>query len=540
MKRNMGKGGITVKENRSVRVHEICLLDRSADQESSAFRAKILDLGGEPPHLSSVGWAQVCLVAEDGGVLCVHDQTIPCKSGELYVIAPNLPHGFFLKDGSDSLVMSRLSFPVELLPERDAADERSQRFCFGVFGDGSGVSYAMLDQQTLRKINTLLAAIEGEAVERRQDWMSVTRAFLVQLLVTVGRYINCSIKNETPALSKNWTLVTSVQRIVKERFDDCNLTLGEVADFFYVSKSYLSRVFQELTGQPFSVYLRSVRMEQACRLLRETDMNVEQIVEKCGLRDVHSFYRVFSEHMQMTPNGYRKRLALSGGAEDGAGEAASGLLRKISEDLQKGKAKAVVERVERALELGISADRILEEGLLLGMELIGEKFRNNQVYVPEVLVAARAMNVSAQLLKPHLSTGSRQTRGRVCIGTVEGDLHDIGKNLVKMMMEGSGLEVIDLGVDVSPKTFVQTAIEQNCRLICCSALLTTTMNVTAQVVREAERAGIRDRVRIMIGGAPITEEFCKRIGADRYTDNAAEAAKAAVELLEELEKNEFK
>jgi len=275
-----------LSKNQKVRIHEINLLNREACCGSNAFPSVDLKPSAEALRLTSVSWAQVCLVAEDGGVLCVHDQTIPCKSGELYVIAPNLPHGFFLRDAEDTLVMSRLSFPVELLPEREAADERSPRFCFGVFGDGSGVSYAMLDQQTLRKINTLLAAIEGEAAERRQDWLSVTRAFLVQLLVTVGRYINCSIKNETPALSKNWTLVTSVQRIVKERFDDCNLTLGEVADFFYVSKSFLSRVFQELTGQQFSVYLRSVRMEQACRLLRETDMTVEQIVEKCGLRDL--------------------------------------------------------------------------------------------------------------------------------------------------------------------------------------------------------------------------------------------------------------
>jgi len=523
-----------LSKNQKVRIHEINLLNREACCGSNAFPSVDLKPSAEALRLTSVSWAQVCLVAEDGGVLCVHDQTIPCKSGELYVIAPNLPHGFFLRDAEDTLVMSRLSFPVELLPEREAADERSPRFCFGVFGDGSGVSYAMLDQQTLRKINTLLAAIEGEAAERRQDWLSVTRAFLVQLLVTVGRYINCSIKNETPALSKNWTLVTSVQRIVKERFDDCNLTLGEVADFFYVSKSFLSRVFQELTGQQFSVYLRSVRMEQACRLLRETDMTVEQIVEKCGLRDVHSFYRVFGEHMQMTPNAYRKRPIQTNGADEAAHLEVLGLLRGISEDLQRGKAKAVAERVERALALGVPADRILEEGLLLGMSLIGEKFRNNQVYVPEVLVAARAMNVSAELLRPHLSAGARQVRGRVCIGTVEGDLHDIGKNLVKMMMEGRGLEVIDLGVDVSPKTFVQTAIERRCEIICCSALLTTTMHVTAEVVREAERAGIRDRVRIMIGGAPVTEEFCRRIGADRYTDNAAEAARVAVELLEEI------
>ena len=138
------------------------------------------------------------------------------------------------------------------------------------------------------------------------------------------------------------------------------------------------------------------------------------------------------------------------------------------------------------------------------------------------------MNMGAQVLKPYLTGDSFTAAGRVCIGTVQGDLHDIGKNLVKMMMEGKGLEVIDLGTDVAPETFVQTAIEQNCQIICCSALLTTTMGVMAEVVKAAKEAGIRDKVKIMVGGAPVTQEFCDEIGADCYTADAASAADAAV------------
>ena len=206
------------------------------------------------------------------------------------------------------------------------------------------------------------------------------------------------------------------------------------------------------------------------------------------------------------------------------------LLNQISENLQKGKAKIVKELVQQAIDEGIDAKQILEEGLLSGMSVIGDKFKNNEVFVPEVLVAARAMNMGAGLLKPLLADAGVETKGKVCIGTVQGDLHDIGKNLVKMMMEGKGLEVIDLGTDVSPDKYIETAKEQGCQIICCSALLTTTMSCMEEVVKKAQEAGIRDQVKIMVGGAPVTDAFCKQIGADVYTSDAASAADAAVEL----------
>lgn len=205
-------------------------------------------------------------------------------------------------------------------------------------------------------------------------------------------------------------------------------------------------------------------------------------------------------------------------------------LLEISEMLQKGKAKVVKELVQAAIDEGIPASQILNEGLLAGMSVVGEKFKNNEVYMPEVLVAARAMNAGIELIKPLLKENGVAAVGKVCVGTVQGDLHDIGKNLVKMMMEGKGLEVVDLGTDVTPEAFVKAAVEQNCRVICCSALLTTTMDVMADVVKEVEKAGIREKVRILIGGAPVTEEFCQKIGADCYAEDAASAADAAVAL----------
>lgn len=206
------------------------------------------------------------------------------------------------------------------------------------------------------------------------------------------------------------------------------------------------------------------------------------------------------------------------------------IIEEISQRLQAGKAKEVKALVQQAIDEGHSAQEILEKGLVAGMSVIGEKFRKNEVFVPEVLVAARAMNQGAQLLKPLLAAEGVKASGRVCIGTVQGDLHDIGKNLVKMMLEGKGLEVIDLGTDVPPEAFAETAKAEDCRIIACSALLTTTMGVMADVVKAVEAAGIREKVKIMVGGAPVTEEFCRRIGADAYTPDAATAADKAMEF----------
>jgi methionine synthase len=204
------------------------------------------------------------------------------------------------------------------------------------------------------------------------------------------------------------------------------------------------------------------------------------------------------------------------------------VLEDISALLQRGRAPKVKEAVQQALDEGISAQEILEKGLLDGMGIIGEKFKKNEVFVPEVLVAARAMNAGVELLKPYLVEAGVESKGVAVIGTVKGDLHDIGKNLVKMMLEGKALTFIDLGVDVSAEQFVNAAVENNAQLICCSALLTTTMGEMKNVVELATEKGIRDKVKIMIGGAPVTQSFCDSIGADCYTPDAASAADAAL------------
>ena len=201
---------------------------------------------------------------------------------------------------------------------------------------------------------------------------------------------------------------------------------------------------------------------------------------------------------------------------------------EISTFVQNGRAKNVQELVKKALEEGIAAKEILEEGLLAGIDVIGDKFKKNEVFLPEVLVSARAMNKGMELLRPYLIQDGVEAKGVAVCGTVKGDLHDIGKNLVKIMLEGKGITVIDLGTDVSPEAFVDAAIENNANLICCSALLTTTMTEMKNVVEEATRRGIRDKVKIMVGGAPLTQSFCESIGADSYTSDAASCADAAI------------
>lgn len=200
---------------------------------------------------------------------------------------------------------------------------------------------------------------------------------------------------------------------------------------------------------------------------------------------------------------------------------------EISTDLQSGKAKNVQVLVEKALDEGHSPQEILKNGLMAGMNIVGEKFKRNEVYVPEVLVAARAMNAGINVLKPHMVEGSVEKVGKVVIGTVEGDLHDIGKNLVRIMMEAAGFEVFDLGSDVSAEKFVSKVKETGAQVVAMSALLTTTMTNMEKVVKAIEEEGLRDKVVIMVGGAPVTENFAKSIGADLYAPNATSAAQAA-------------
>lgn len=193
----------------------------------------------------------------------------------------------------------------------------------------------------------------------------------------------------------------------------------------------------------------------------------------------------------------------------------------ISQLLQKGKAKEVVELVKAALEENAPCADILEQGLIAGMSVIGEKFKNNEVYVPEVLIAARAMNKAMEILEPEMVKAGIEPVGSIAIGTVKGDLHDIGKNLVAMMFKGAGFKVIDLGIDVTPEKFVGACKEHGCQLVGLSALLTTTMPSMKEIISALKAEGINTKV--IIGGAPVTQAYADEISADGYAADAASA-----------------
>ena len=207
------------------------------------------------------------------------------------------------------------------------------------------------------------------------------------------------------------------------------------------------------------------------------------------------------------------------------------LLERIAKALERGQQKKLLQLCQQALDEGHDPQEILSAGLVQGMTELGEAFSANRVFVPEMLIAARCMTAATALLKPYMTGEASEIVGRACIGTVQGDMHDIGKNLVKIMLEGSNIQVYDLGADVPPEEFIHAAREHHCDIIACSALLTTTMQQMRQVVELTKERGIRDKVKIMVGGAPISQSFCDEIGADVYTEDAASAARVAVSLL---------
>lgn len=208
-----------------------------------------------------------------------------------------------------------------------------------------------------------------------------------------------------------------------------------------------------------------------------------------------------------------------------------GLIQEISEYLQKGRAKNVKALVQQALDENLDPKEILNDGLLSAMMIVGTKFKNNEVFVPEVLVAARDMNAGLSVLEPKLVEVGNEPVGKAVIGTVQGDLHDIGKNLVVMMLKGAGFEIYDLGVDVDPAVYIDKAEEVGADIICMSALLTTTMPKMQDCIENLKERGLRDKYIVMIGGAPVNDSFCQQVGADCYTPDAATCAEVAKKLV---------
>ena len=207
------------------------------------------------------------------------------------------------------------------------------------------------------------------------------------------------------------------------------------------------------------------------------------------------------------------------------------ILEQIASELERGEDEKVRSLTQAALDQSLEAATILDDGLIAGMNVVGDRFRVHEIFLPDVLLAARAMNAGLAVLEPHLGDTDLHARGKVVIGTVQGDLHDIGKNLVGIMLSGAGFEVIDLGKDVSPEQFVDAAGESSADVIGMSALLTTTMPVMKQVIALLKERGLDTSIRTVIGGAPVTEEYAREIGADGYGFDAASAVERVKALV---------
>ena len=499
----------------------------------------------EVPNTAVVGLAslhqhqfiEVSCVLDGVGVHRIWNEAYPVSAGDLYILNTAVPHGYFCREANASPLVCNLLFDPADLFGAEINEIGSKEYLFGMFSNNNFAVHLTLKPKQLESFLQLCNDIETENREKAVGWLDAVRAKLTLLLITAKRMADNARTVHTYSASEESPTAAAVLRMVRDRYADPDLSLAEIAAALYKSTSTVSRIFQTVTGEYFADYLRTLRMRQAAALIANSDMANEEIAALCGYRDIPTFYRQFRQAYRATPGAYRKQYKENHKNHCSIQEEtimSNAIYTEISEKLQRGKAKDVAALVTQALDENLPAGEILNEGLVAGMNIIGAKFQANEVFVPEVLVAARAMNAGLKILKPALSSEGVEPIGRAVICTVKGDMHDIGKNLVKMMIEGQGIECIDLGVDADPAAIVAAVKEHNAQLVCLSALLTTTMMGQRDVVEALKAEGIRENVRVMIGGAPITQEFADEIGADCYTLDAASAAKEAVRLINEL------
>ena len=465
---------------------------------------------------------EISVIIGGEGICRILNSSIECKYGDIFIFDRDLPHDFLSQSEKVPLKLLKLGFDPKIF---EIVGNDSQCLLDELFKSGVPYSCSVLNSSAMSEILRLCGAIRREIDNRSANWDRAIVSHITLLLITLTRYNDLAdaVEIERP---KEWHTVFAAMSEISRSYSDNSLSLNTVAERLFMSRSSLSRAFMKVTGRSFSDYLQSVRLREACALLENTEKSNEEIALACGIKDLATFYNAFKSKYGMTPLNYKKSFK---NFQINQGETQTmATIAEINENIQKGRAKAAKALTEQAIAEGASAEEILSEGLIAAMKVVGEKFKNNQVFVPEVLMAARAMNTAIEILRPLLGGGGFEVSEKVCIGTVRGDLHDIGKNLVKIMLESRGFEVIDLSTDVAPEKFIETAISENCKIICLSALLTTTMPVMEEVVKAAEAVGIRDKVKIMVGGAPVTEEFCKKIGADAYSVDAASAADTAV------------
>lgn len=471
--------------------------------------------------LSSTNSIEIAIVIGGDGICKILNSSIECKYGDLFIFNCDLPHAFFTKNSNVPLRILKISFSPKIF---ENTTRENISLLEELFKSGVPYSCSVLNSSAMNEMLRICGAIRREIDNRAVAWDKALISHLTLLLINLTRYNDLADAIEVER-HKEWYIVFAAMSEISRSYSDSSLSLNTIAERLFIGRSTLSRAFSKATGISIHDYLQSVRLKQACAMLENTEMSNEEIALACGIKDLTTFYNTFKRKYGVTPLKYKKSLSSAGVCNNE--NPTKNIVAEINISVQNGRAKEAAALTVMAIEEGIPPEKILSEGLISAMDSVGERFKANQIFVLEVLMVAKAMNASLEHIRPLMGNVGSTKSGKVCIGTVRGDLHDIGKNLVKIMMEGRGIEVIDLGVDVAPERFIETAIAENCKIICLSALLTTTMPVMEEVVRAAEAAGIRDKVKIMIGGAPVSQAFCDQIGADAYSDDAATAADIA-------------
>jgi len=496
----------------------------------NAIYSDTLGIGALYQH----SFVEISYVEKGYGYHRIWNESYPIESGDVFIMNVAVPHGFFSISEQEPLTVRRLFFDPHDLYNDEILEIGGERYLFGLFARDNFSLHLSLKGKQYRKISQKFDEIQLEVKERQCDWIDAVRAQITLLLLYLKRMEQCSSSDQIHKETKVAATVSSVLKLVQEHYADPTFSLKTISEILHKSTSSISRSFFEVTGKYFSEYLIYFRMQQATYFLTETELSNEEIALRCGYCDFPSFYKQFHQVIGTTPGEFRKKndeLLQSINMEDTNKQF---YLDEISQKLQKSKADAFVELIHSALNEGIPPDEIIYKGLLGGMTEIGKKFQSNEVFLAEVMRAAKNMHTVMEILKPYLVENNFKPIGCAVICTVKGDLHDLGKNLVKVMLEGEQIHCIDLGVDVDPLAVVEAVKEHNAQLVCLSALLTTTMMAQKDVIDALKAAGLRDRVRVMVGGVPITQQFAEEIGADCYTADAGAAAKEARRLLMEM------
>ncbi|MBQ9115906.1 MAG: helix-turn-helix domain-containing protein, partial [Clostridia bacterium] len=352
---------------------------------------------------------EITVVTEGQGYRRIMNERTECHAGDMYVFGGGVPYGYSASD--EPLTVVTLSFRVKDALRGEAANKSSRDYCYGLFRNNAPISYALLNSEAMLRVTEAFDDIRSELEREEDHWQDAVCARLRLLMIYLGRYVNMAdtASEEKP---KEWMTVSSAVAEINERFGETDLNLESVASSLFISQSRLSRIFHKVTGEAFPDYVRGVRLRHACELLTNTELTNEEIAVRCGLKDVPTFYRIFKSSIGMTPGKYRSDQ------RDGSGKAnARDVLELITEAVNRCKANNISEYIDEAISVGLSPAEILNDGLIRGMDSIGSRFKKNEVFVPEVLVAARAMNTALAHLKPFISENDIKTVGRVCIGT---------------------------------------------------------------------------------------------------------------------------